>query len=62
MNVMGFLNSNRFKAMCGGKQKHASQGKAEAAARSYKQRFDGDEVEAYFCRYCRSWHIGHKKP
>ncbi len=54
------VHGRRWKSQCGGKQKHQSQGKAEAASRSLEQRF-GEKVNAYFCRYCKNWHVGHGK-
>lgn len=58
MSVQSFFKTQQWKSKCGHKQKHVSQGKAEAAARSHEQRF-GDKVVPYLCRFCKSWHVGH---
>lgn len=50
----------RFEAQCRGKQKHGSKGKADAAARSYEDRFGGT-MAVYPCKFCKGWHVGHSQ-
>lgn len=49
---------------CWRKEKHKSQGKAEAALRSMRRRpenlRDGDRLNVYECRHCGWWHVGHR--
>jgi hypothetical protein len=62
------LTVHRFPAKvmrgCVGKTRHASEGKADAAARAV-ERLDQREgrrphpVHSYFCVRCKGWHVGH---
>jgi hypothetical protein len=49
---------------CWRKEKHQSQGKAEAALRSMRRQSewlrDGDRLNVYQCVHCRQWHVGHR--
>ena len=49
---------------CIGQARHASKGKAEAAARALKklnerESYRATEIGIYFCVRCHTWHIGH---
>lgn len=46
------------------KHKHPNRRKAEAQRKSLIDRNladDTPEFRAYFCKYCRTWHVGHVK-
>lgn len=43
---------------CDGKQQLLEQ-EARARVNSIKRREKRSEVEAYLCRHCQCWHVGH---
>lgn len=63
MSVAVQLGRLDFKRSCAHKHAHPSYGKALAHIRSVAERFGEDEAERlqpYRCRFCTSWHVGHR--
>lgn len=58
MSVLAKLKAIRFQKSCAGKQKHKSQGAAEAHLRALAQ-LDGARMKVYLCGFCNKWHVGH---
>jgi len=52
-------SQKKRKADCQRKIRHESQGAAWAAARNMNNK--GSYVEAYYCQYCKGWHVGRMK-
>jgi hypothetical protein len=49
--------SDLYAKKCAGKKRHESERKAEDWAKKTK-RETGFPMRAYFCPFCRSWHVG----
>ena len=52
----------RFGNPCWRKERHATEGAAEAAQRSLERRDlakDLETINVYHCAYCGAWHVGH---
>lgn len=45
---------------CEGKVKHATEAMARAVAHRYRVPGQVRQMNAYRCRYCKSWHVGHE--
>jgi hypothetical protein len=46
---------------CGGKVRFESQARAKSAVTSLMQNRLEVRIHEYRCKYCRLWHIGHRK-
>jgi hypothetical protein len=60
MTAIKFIMTERFKSQCGHKQKHKSQGAAEAHLRHLSE-IGRTNMHTYFCRFCKHWHVGHEQ-
>lgn len=51
----------RRQYMCNGKRRHATPEAVESARKSFEKAHPGQEMVSYRCRFCGSWHFGHRR-
>jgi len=58
---MSMLSHLQRVRQCLGKQSHKSKGKAEAHLRALARRSGDENLTAYYCQFCRGYHVGHTR-